>query len=43
MKILAMETSTLLGGVAVIQEGKVVAEESSQRQKSHTEIISPFV
>ncbi|WP_413559099.1 tRNA (adenosine(37)-N6)-threonylcarbamoyltransferase complex dimerization subunit type 1 TsaB [Bdellovibrio sp. HCB209] len=43
MKILAMETSTLLGGVAVIQDGKVVAEESSQRQKSHTEIISPFV
>lgn len=43
MKILAMETSTLLGGVAVIQDGIVVAEESSQRQKSHTEIISPFV
>ncbi|UYL10655.1 tRNA (adenosine(37)-N6)-threonylcarbamoyltransferase complex dimerization subunit type 1 TsaB [Bdellovibrio sp. SKB1291214] len=43
MKVLAMETSTLLGGVAVIQDGKVVAEESSQRQKSHTEIISPFV
>ncbi|MBO9668431.1 MAG: tRNA (adenosine(37)-N6)-threonylcarbamoyltransferase complex dimerization subunit type 1 TsaB [Bdellovibrio sp.] len=38
-----METSTSLGGVAVIQDGKVVAEESSQRQKSHTEIISPFV
>ena len=43
MKILAMETSTLLGGVAIIQDGVVVAEESSQRQKSHTEIISPFV
>ncbi|WP_413576299.1 tRNA (adenosine(37)-N6)-threonylcarbamoyltransferase complex dimerization subunit type 1 TsaB [Bdellovibrio sp. HCB290] len=43
MKILAMETSTLLGGVAVIQDGNVVAEQSSHRQKSHTEIISPFV
>lgn len=43
MKILAMETSTLVGGVAVIIDGKVVAEESSLRQKSHSENISPFV
>jgi N6-L-threonylcarbamoyladenine synthase/tRNA threonylcarbamoyladenosine biosynthesis protein TsaB len=38
-----METSTLLGGVALIQDGKVIAEETSFRQKSHSEIISPFV
>ncbi|MNL10551.1 tRNA threonylcarbamoyladenosine biosynthesis protein TsaB [compost metagenome] len=43
MIVLAMETSTLLGGVALIQDGQVIAEESSFRQKSHTEIISPFV
>lgn len=43
MKILAMETSTTLGGVAVIVDGKVVAEESSLRQKSHSENISPFI
>lgn len=43
MKILAMETSTSLGGVAVIIDGKIVAEESSLRQRSHSENISPFV
>lgn len=43
MIVLAMDTSTLLGGVAVIKEGRVLAVESSLRQKSHTEIISPFV
>lgn len=43
MKILAMETSTQLGGVAVVIDGKVVAEENSLRQKSHTEFVSPSV
>jgi len=43
MKILAMETSTQLGGVAVVVDGKVVAEEISLRQKSHSENINPFV
>ncbi|KYG68869.1 tRNA threonylcarbamoyladenosine biosynthesis protein TsaB [Bdellovibrio bacteriovorus] len=43
MKVLAMETSTLLGGVAVVIDGQVVAEESSLRQKTHSENISPFV
>ncbi|KHD88034.1 MAG: endopeptidase [Bdellovibrio sp. ArHS] len=43
MKILAMETSTLLGGVAVVIDGQVVAEESSLRQKTHSENISPFI
>lgn len=43
MKVLAMETSTSLGGVALIVDGVVVAEESSLRQRSHSENISPFV
>ncbi|MBC7371505.1 MAG: tRNA (adenosine(37)-N6)-threonylcarbamoyltransferase complex dimerization subunit type 1 TsaB [Bdellovibrionaceae bacterium] len=43
MIVLAMDTSTLLGGVAVIKDGQVLSVESSLRQKSHTEIISPFV
>ncbi len=43
MNILAMETSTLLGGVAVVSQGKVLAEESSAQQRTHSEIISPFV
>ncbi|QDK39464.1 tRNA (adenosine(37)-N6)-threonylcarbamoyltransferase complex dimerization subunit type 1 TsaB [Bdellovibrio sp. NC01] len=43
MKILAMETSTHLGGVAVVIDGKLVAEENSLRQKTHSEIVSPFV
>lgn len=43
MKILAMETSTPVGGVAVVVDGSVVAEENSLRQKSHSENISPFV
>lgn len=42
MKILAMETSTAIGGVAVIVDGKVIAEETTLRQKTHSEIISPF-
>lgn len=43
MKVLALETSTSLGGVALIIDGKVVAEESSLRQRSHSENINPFV
>ncbi len=43
MKILALETSTLLGSVAVIVDGQVVAQESSMRQNSHSEIINIFV
>lgn len=42
MKILALETSTLLASVAVIIDGQVVAEESSMRQNSHSEIISTY-
>ncbi len=43
MKILSMETSTLLAGVAVVENGKVLAQESSLRGKSHSELISPFI
>lgn len=43
MKVLALETSTTLGGVALIIDGKVVAEEASLRQRSHSENINPFV
>lgn len=43
MKVLALETSTQAGSVAVIIDGHVVAEETSLRQRSHSEIINPFV
>jgi tRNA threonylcarbamoyladenosine biosynthesis protein TsaB len=43
MIVLAMETSTLLGGVAVIKDGQVLAAESSRRQKSHSEHLHVFV
>lgn len=43
MKILALETSTLLGGVAVIENGKILAQEQCMRQKSHSEKINNFV
>lgn len=43
MIVLAMETSTLLGGVAVVKDGKLVAFESSLRQKSHSEVLNSFV
>jgi N6-L-threonylcarbamoyladenine synthase/tRNA threonylcarbamoyladenosine biosynthesis protein TsaB len=43
MKVLALETSTLMGGAALIVDGKVVAEEISLRQKTHSENINPFI
>jgi tRNA threonylcarbamoyladenosine biosynthesis protein TsaB len=43
MKILSMETSTLQGSVSLVIDGKIIAEEVSFRQKSHTEIITVFV
>jgi tRNA threonylcarbamoyladenosine biosynthesis protein TsaB len=43
MKILALETSTLLGGAAIIIDGKIVAEESSMRDRSHSEVLNGFV
>lgn len=43
MTVLALETSTLLGGVAVIKDGQVLAAESSRRQKGHSEVLHPFI
>lgn len=43
MKILALETSTLLGGAALIIDGHIVAEESSMRDRSHSEVLNQFV
>lgn len=43
MIVLAMETSTQLGGVAVIKDGQILATESSLRQKSHSEVLNRFV
>jgi N6-L-threonylcarbamoyladenine synthase/tRNA threonylcarbamoyladenosine biosynthesis protein TsaB len=43
MKVLALETSTLVGGAALIIDGQVVAEETSLRQKTHSENINPFI
>lgn len=43
MKILALETSTLLGGAAIVIDGHVVAEESSFRDRSHSESLNEFV
>lgn len=43
MKVLALETSTLVGGTAIIVDGRVVAEETSLRQKTHSENINPFI
>lgn len=43
MRILALETSTLLGGAAIIVDGKIVAEESSMRDRSHSEVLNGFV
>lgn len=43
MKILALETSTLLGSVALLENDQLLVERSSLRQKSHSEVINGFV
>lgn len=43
MIVLAMETSTQLGGVSVVKDGQILAMESSLRQKSHSEALNRFV
>lgn len=42
MKILALETSTPCGGAAVVIDGRIVAEEVSRRQRSHSELLHVF-
>lgn len=43
MIILACETSTLLGSVAVVKDGAVLAERQLMRQGSHSDILNPFI
>lgn len=43
MKILAVETSSSRGGVALIDNRTVQAERISTRQRSHAEVIHPFI
>lgn len=43
MIVLACETSTLLGSVAVIKDGQILFEKQLLRQGSHTEILNPFI
>lgn len=43
MKILALETSTLLGSACLFENDKVLEIESSLRQKSHSEVMNRYV
>ncbi len=43
MIILACETSTLLGSVALIKDGSLLAERNLLRQVSHTDILNTFI
>jgi N6-L-threonylcarbamoyladenine synthase/tRNA threonylcarbamoyladenosine biosynthesis protein TsaB len=43
MKILALDSSTLMGSAALVIDGKVVSEKFSRRQKSHSEVLNTFI
>lgn len=43
MIVLACETSTLLGSVAVVEDGRVLASEESFRRGSHSDMLNIFV
>lgn len=43
MIILACETSTLLGSVAIIKDGQVLSAAESPRQNSHSDMLNLFV
>jgi tRNA threonylcarbamoyladenosine biosynthesis protein TsaB len=43
MRILALETSTQLGGAAIIENGRILAERSSTEQRSHSEHLHPLI
>lgn len=43
MKILAIETSTTLGGVSLMVNGEIKKSYSSKRQKSHSDIIHQYI
>lgn len=43
MRILALETSTRRGGAALFEDGRVLAEVVTDRQRSHSELLHQFV
>ncbi len=43
MIVLSLESSTQLGGVAIVKDGMILAAESSLRQQSHSENLNAFV
>lgn len=43
MIILACETSTLLGSVALLEDEKILASEDSLRQGSHSDVLNVFI
>jgi tRNA threonylcarbamoyladenosine biosynthesis protein TsaB len=43
MIILACETSTLLGSVAIIKDDRILIEKQLLRQGSHTEVLNTFI
>lgn len=43
MIVLACETSTLLGSVALVENGHVLASEESMRQGSHSDALNNFI
>ena len=43
MIVLACETSTLLGSVAILEDEKVLAFEDSLRQGSHSDVLNGFI
>jgi tRNA threonylcarbamoyladenosine biosynthesis protein TsaB len=43
MIILACETSTLLGSVAILKDGKLLSSKQSMRQGSHSEVLNIFI
>lgn len=43
MIVLACETSTLLGSVAVVENGKILSVAESMRQGSHSDVLHPFI
>lgn len=43
MIILACETSTLLGSVALVEDGQLLAQAESMRQGSHSDVLNNFI
>jgi len=43
MKILALETSTMLASVAIVKDGHLLCERRSERQRTHSEVVSGYV